>query len=74
VTPTSHEAILLLTRPPIDAHWLEEELDALLRLVEAGETLDLVGRLHSLVGSPRPSVVTHAGAGAVDTAPAPESV
>ena len=36
VTPSSHEAILLVTRPPIDAAWLEEELDALERLVAGG--------------------------------------
>ncbi|MEX2614395.1 MAG: nucleoside-diphosphate sugar epimerase/dehydratase, partial [Gaiellaceae bacterium] len=26
VTPSTHEAIMLVTRPPIDADWLEEEL------------------------------------------------
>ncbi len=75
VTPTVHEAILLLTRPPIDAPWLEEELDALRGLVEAGETLELVGRLHSLVGAPRRGTPPQVGAGAaVETAPASESV
>ena len=29
VTPSEHEAILLVTRPPIDADWLEGELDEL---------------------------------------------
>jgi len=76
VTPTSHEAIMLLTRPAIDASWLDDELDELERLVEAGETLDLVGRLNAIVGEPRraPGVVTGDGAGAVETAPATESV
>src|SRR5918996_1443295 len=31
VTPSSHEAILLVTRPPIDADWLEDELAARVR-------------------------------------------
>jgi FlaA1/EpsC-like NDP-sugar epimerase len=53
VTPSSHEAIMLVTRPPIDRHWLEEELDELVRLVEAGETLELIGRLNRAVASPR---------------------
>ena len=52
--PSSHEAILLVTRPPIDAAWLEEELDALESLVEEGETLELVGRLNTLVGAAAP--------------------
>jgi len=53
VTPSSHEAILLVTRPPIDQRWLEDELDDLARLVEGGETLELIGRLNALVASPR---------------------
>jgi FlaA1/EpsC-like NDP-sugar epimerase len=73
VTPSSHKAILLVTRPPIDAQWLEEELDALEELVHAGETLDLVGRLHALVGAPRRTVAPRDGAGAV-SAPASESL
>ena len=52
VTPSDHEAILLVTRPPSDRHWLEEELDELSRLVEAGETLEVIGRLNGLVASP----------------------
>ena len=74
VTPSSHEAILLVTRPPIDAEWLEDELDGLERLVDAGETLDLVGRLHALTSSPRRAVQARDGAGAVETAPASEPV
>ena len=29
VSPSAHEAIMLVTRPPIDASWLEDELDEL---------------------------------------------
>ena len=53
VIPSSHEGILLVTRPPIDQRWLEDELDDLARLVEGGETLELIGRLNALVASPR---------------------
>jgi len=75
VTPSTHEAILLVTRPPIDADWLEDELDELGRLVEAGETLELVGRLNAIVGAPRRNGVEAGdGAGAVETAPASEIV
>jgi len=61
VTPTSHEAILLMTRPPIDARWLQDELDELERLVEAGETLELVGRLNAIVEAPRRAAPSRAG-------------
>ena len=71
VTPSTHEAILLVTRPPIDAHWLEEELDELSRLVEEGETLELIGRLNAIVAAPRRNgVAAGDGAAAVETAPA----
>jgi FlaA1/EpsC-like NDP-sugar epimerase len=78
VTPSDHEAILLVTRPPIDPDWLQEELDGLARLVENGDTLELVGRLNTLVAAPRRAGVAASvsgdGAGAVETAPASEKV
>jgi FlaA1/EpsC-like NDP-sugar epimerase len=75
VTPSSHEAILLVTRPPIDPAWLDGELDELERLVQSGETLDIVGRLTTLVAQPRRVGVTAGdGAGAATPAPASESV
>ncbi len=75
VTPSDHEAILLVTRPPIDAQWLEEELDELERLVEAGETLELVGRLNAIVGERRPvGAPAGDGAGAAEATPASETV
>jgi len=73
VTPSSHQAILLVTRPPIDADWLQDELDALEQLVHAGETLELVGRLHALTSAPR-RVAALGDAGATRVAPASESV
>jgi FlaA1/EpsC-like NDP-sugar epimerase len=74
VTPSTHEAIMLVTRSAIDAGWLAEELDDLARLVDAGETLEIVGRLSSLVGAPRRAPLSGDGAGAVETAPATETV
>ena len=74
VTPSTHEAIMLVTRSAIDAGWLAEELDDLARLVDAGETLEIVGRLSSLVGAPRRAPLSGDGAGAVETAPASETV
>ena len=72
--PSTHEAILLVTRAPIDARWLEDELDELARLVEDGETLELVGRLNTIVAAPLRNGDPGDGAGAVQTAPASESV
>jgi FlaA1/EpsC-like NDP-sugar epimerase len=74
VTPSDHEAINLVTRPPIDRHWLEDELDELARLVEAGETLELVGAMSQIVSSPRRESVLESEAGAAEATPAPESV
>ena len=53
VTPSRHPKIDLITRPPVDSEWLEAELADLERLVEDGETLELVGELRRLVGEPR---------------------
>jgi len=53
VSPSSHEAIMLLTRPPIDAAWLELELGELERLVDAGDTLEVVATLNRMVREPQ---------------------
>jgi FlaA1/EpsC-like NDP-sugar epimerase len=75
VTPSTHEAILLVTRPPIDTRWLEDELDELGRLVEAGETLELVGRLNAIAAAPRRNGdPAGGGAGAAEATPASEAV
>ncbi|HVR14455.1 MAG TPA: polysaccharide biosynthesis protein, partial [Gaiellaceae bacterium] len=57
VSPSPHDAIMLVTRQPIDPHWLGVELDELARFVESGETLELVGRLNALVANPQRSSV-----------------
>ena len=75
VSPSPHEAILRVTRPPVEAAWLEAELHALERLVEEGETLELIGALGRIVREPRRSqpgepVVAGAGSPAPARGPA----
>jgi FlaA1/EpsC-like NDP-sugar epimerase len=53
VGPTPHPKILAVTRPPIDAAWLDEELVELERLVAESETLELVSRLAAMMKEPR---------------------
>jgi FlaA1/EpsC-like NDP-sugar epimerase len=55
VTATAHPKIQRATRSAIDAAWLDEELAVLKRLVEEGETLELVSRLGAMMRSPRRS-------------------
>ena len=52
VHPTAHSKISRATREPVDAVWLEEELNVLERLVEEGDTLELVSRLATIVKAP----------------------
>jgi FlaA1/EpsC-like NDP-sugar epimerase len=53
VSPTEYSKILHVTRPGVDAAWLEEELAELERLVDAGETLELVAKLGAMMREPR---------------------
>jgi FlaA1/EpsC-like NDP-sugar epimerase len=53
VGETEHPKIKRARRAKVDAVWLEEELAELERLVEAGETLEVVSRLSSMVRAPR---------------------
>jgi FlaA1/EpsC-like NDP-sugar epimerase len=53
VSASPHAKIDRIRRPPVDREWLEEELAMLERLVEDGETLELVGTLRRLVDEPR---------------------
>jgi FlaA1/EpsC-like NDP-sugar epimerase len=50
--PTQHPKILRCSGQPVDPLWLEEGLTELERLVEAGETLEVVGRLGVMVRAP----------------------
>jgi FlaA1/EpsC-like NDP-sugar epimerase len=51
--PTQHAKILRCATQPVDPLWLELELTELERLVEAGETVEVVGRLGMMVRAPR---------------------
>jgi FlaA1/EpsC-like NDP-sugar epimerase len=51
--PTTHAKILRCGTQPVDPLWLEEELAELERLVEAGETVEIVNRIGMMVRAPR---------------------
>jgi FlaA1/EpsC-like NDP-sugar epimerase len=53
VGPTSHPKILRAARPPIDVEWLDDELTELERMVERGETLDVISKLAAMLREPR---------------------
>ena len=53
VGSTAHPKILAVTRPSIDAGWLEDELGELDHLVAEGETLELVAKLAAMMKEPR---------------------
>jgi FlaA1/EpsC-like NDP-sugar epimerase len=53
VVPTSHPKIMRVSGPVIDAAWLDEELADLERLVEEGETLEVVSRLSTMMRTPQ---------------------
>ena len=53
VSPSSHEAIMLLSRAPVDAGWLEGELVELDRLVDEGDTLEVAAVLSRMVREPK---------------------
>jgi len=50
---TSHPKILFASAEPVDPVWLEAELRELERLVEEGETLELVGKLTAMTREPQ---------------------
>ncbi len=52
VHPTAHSKISRATRAPVDAAWLSEELNELQKLVDEGDTLELVSRLATIVRAP----------------------
>ena len=52
VSPSTHEAILLLSRAPVDPEWLEAELRELERLVDEGDTLEVSAALSRMMSRP----------------------
>ena len=54
--PTSNAKILRVTRPNVDAAWLDDQIGTLERLVEEGDTLELVSQLTQMMQAPQRSV------------------
>ncbi len=50
---TSHPKILRAASQPVDPAWLEDEMAELERLVDSGETVQVVARLGEMMRSPR---------------------
>jgi FlaA1/EpsC-like NDP-sugar epimerase len=73
IAETTHPKISRARRAPIDAEWLDGELEELARLVEAGETLEAVSRLSVMVRAPvrlnREQQIEHLGRVAPDPRP-----
>ena len=53
VSASTHAKIQRITRPPVEPVWLDDALLQLERLVEEGDTLELVGALNQVVSDPR---------------------
>jgi FlaA1/EpsC-like NDP-sugar epimerase len=53
VGPTAHPKILRAARAPLDVEWLDGELAELERMVECGETLDVISKLAAMMREPR---------------------
>jgi FlaA1/EpsC-like NDP-sugar epimerase len=70
---TTHAKIVALDVSPVDPVWLGEKLDELDALVEAGETLELVGRLAAIVREPK-RLGSDVEAGAATATPASETI
>jgi FlaA1/EpsC-like NDP-sugar epimerase len=68
---TSHPKILRAATAPVDPLWLEDELAELERLVENGETVEVVARLAELLRSPHRLGTTAAEAQAPTAAVSP---
>jgi FlaA1/EpsC-like NDP-sugar epimerase len=57
VGATEHPKILRLSRPPVDAEWLTEQLLELERLTDDGDTLEVVAKLVGIVREPKREAV-----------------
>ena len=64
VSPSPHPKIERISRPPVEAAWLDDELAILERLVEEGDTLELVGALSRIVRDPKRVAAGRRGAAA----------
>src|SRR5581483_6666292 len=57
VGETAHPKIMRLSRPPIDAAWLHDQLVQLARLADEGDTLEVVAKLGAIVREPKREAV-----------------
>jgi FlaA1/EpsC-like NDP-sugar epimerase len=53
VGPTSHPKIMRAARAPIDAVWLDDQLEQLEQLVAEADTLGVVSKLRAMIAEPR---------------------
>jgi FlaA1/EpsC-like NDP-sugar epimerase len=67
VGETSHPKIMRLSRPPIDAAWLHDQLEELARLADEGDTLEVVAKLGSIVREPKREAIPAPEPAAVTT-------
>jgi FlaA1/EpsC-like NDP-sugar epimerase len=53
VGETMHPKIMRLSRPPVDPDWLAGQVAELERLADEGDTLEVVGKLRTIVDKPQ---------------------
>jgi len=68
VGDTGHSKIMRLSRPPVDAEWLLDQLIELERLADDGDTLEVVAKLGSIVRQPLLDVPTGSPEGVLRSA------
>ena len=71
--PTTHPKIVALDVSAVERTWLEGKLDELERLVETGDTLELVGRLAAIVREPNGTARVEEADAATVATPASET-
>jgi FlaA1/EpsC-like NDP-sugar epimerase len=72
VGETSHPKIMRLSRPPVDPEWLAGQLAELERLADEGDTLEVVGKLRTVVTKPQrlqPPNLSDTGSYVIDIEP-----
>jgi FlaA1/EpsC-like NDP-sugar epimerase len=74
VGETEHPKIKRLSRPPIDAEWLAAQLRELEELADAGDTLEVVAKLGSIVREPLRETTTASPAAPRSTEASPRTV
>jgi FlaA1/EpsC-like NDP-sugar epimerase len=70
VGETGHPKIKRLSRPPVDAAWLAEQVNELERLADEGDTLEVVGKLSAIVRAPKRETVAVPSVSAATDLPA----